>query len=276
MFSIKKRNGKLFKFFLGFSAVLLLVGILNIFSDQVRNSFYKLTYPVEKIFWRAGDNASVFLASISGTKELREENQLLKLENQRLLSEIYLLQCNQGATQAEIELSDISKQLGISTVLTTVIGLDASQDIVSIDKGSDSGIAEGMAVINQQGVLFGKIIKAYRDFSKVMLLSSKNSVLDVKIQQDEATGTVINGAVKGRGGLSVYLDLVPVDAQVKTGQVLITSSLEGDFPKGLLVGKVTQVYKDDQKPFLQAGVEPFFNIKNAENLFVVTNYKNVD
>jgi len=130
-----------------------------------------------------------------------------------------------------------------------------------------------MAVISQHNVLFGKVLKVYEDFSKVMLLSNKSSVIDVRVQQDDPEGTPINGAIKGRGGLAVYLDLVPIDEEISEGDILVTSALEGTFPKDLLVGKVVEKYKDDQKPFQQAWVEPFFDIKNTDNLFVVTGYK---
>lgn len=107
-----------------------------------------------------------------------------------------------------------------------------------------------------------------------MLISSKSSVIDVRVQQDpEGTPPIINGVVKGSGFLGVYLDLVPTDQEIKEQDILITSALEGLFPKDLLVGKVTKNYKNDQKPFQQAQVEPFFNIKNTDNLLVITDYK---
>jgi rod shape-determining protein MreC len=270
--STNKKN-TLHKFFLSATILFIFIIILNIFSGQIRNAFYNINYPVEKIFWRAGESTSVFFTTVLGTKNLKEEIKNLKEENQKLLSEISSLQCNQAKSQTEAEFFSISQQLGLTTVLSGVIGLDSQQDIVSIDKGSANGILEGMALINQQGVLFGKVIKVYQNFSKVMLLSNKSSILDVKIQQDDLAKPIINGVVKGKGGLAIYLDLVPTDAEIKSGEVLVTSSLEGLFPKGLLVGKIIQDYKDDQKPFQQASVEPFFNIKNAENLFIITGYK---
>lgn len=270
---INKKNSLLSRSFIVVVILFIFVGLLNIFSSQVKNTFYNFSFPFEKIFWRAGDSTSVFFATITGTKNLKEENQTLKTENQKLLAEISSLQCNQVKGQTEAEFSKISQQLGLTTVLSSVIGLDSQQDIISLDKGSVNGILEGMAVINQQGALFGKVTKVYKNFSKVMLLSNKTSVLDVKIQQDDVTKPVINGVVKGKGGLAIYLDLVPTDTEIKIKDVLVTSSLEGTFPKGLLVGKVIQDYKDDQKPFQQAEVDPFFNIKNAENLFIITSYK---
>ena len=163
-----------------------------------------------------------------------------------------------------------------------VTGLD-DQDIITINKGSDSGIAKGMPVINEQSVLFGKVLKVYKNFSQVMLISNSDSVIDVTVmpsffsgsndsgwQTDNLLG--INGVVKGSGNLSSYLDLVPVDDNLNVGDKIITSSLEGTFPKGLLVGEISKVEKNDQSPHQKAQVNLLFNL-STDNLFVILNYK---
>jgi len=277
-FSIKvllnKKNGVFLKILIGVIILSVLICILNLFQRQVKNTFYIISEPVEKTFSMAADNTSVFFASLLGKKGLVQENEELKKENQKLLSEISLLQDDERKNQMT---ADILGLKDMKLLLAGIIGLDSQQDIISIDKGSTSGVLEGMAVINQQEVLFGKVIKVFNSFSKVMLISSKSSVIDVRVQQDDPEGTptkpVINGVVKGSGFLGVYLDLVPTDQEIKEQDILITSALEGIFPKDLLVGKVTKNYKNDQKPFQQAQVKPFFNIKNTDNLLVITDYK---
>src|SRR5207237_1162769 len=103
--------------------------------------------------------------------------------------------------------------------------------------------------------------------------SAKTSVVDVKIQQGDITKNLIHGALKGGGNFSIYLDLVDSDSDIKEGDVLVTSALEGIFPPDLLIGKITSSDKNDIKPFQTAKVQPFFDIKNIDNLFVITNYK---
>ena len=67
--------------------------------------------------------------------------------------------------------------------------------------------------------------------------------------------------------------VLTIDNNINEGDVLITSALEKTFPKGLLIGKVVKIQKNDQKPFQQAEVKPFFNLNGLDNLFVITNYK---
>ena len=118
-----------------------------------------------------------------------------------------------------------------------------------------------------------KIFKVYKNFSKIMLVSNKNSVLDIKMQKDDTISPPIYGVVRGKGDFTAILDIVPLDREIKNGDILITSSLEGTFPKDLLVGKITDVRKDDLKPFQIANIELFFNLKQTDKLFVITNYK---
>ena len=112
-----------------------------------------------------------------------------------------------------------------------------------------------------------------------MLVSNKNSVVNVKILQSPPTQAVdaappeIDGVVKGSGGLNAYLDLIPISSTINPEDVLVTSAIEKSFPKDLLVGKIIQKQKNDQKPFQQAQISLFLNVKTADNLFVITNYK---
>jgi rod shape-determining protein MreC len=268
---LNKKNSVLLKFLIGAAALLFFLAILNFFNAGIKNVFYILSSPIEKTFWSAGESASGFLSSLSNAGFLSKENESLKNENQKLLSEIVYLQAITNANQAQSEASLACQNASFEMLMAGVVGSD-SQDMLSINKGSNDGILEGMPVINQQNVLFGKIFKVYKNFSEVMLISNKNSVINVEIQQSDATKPEIEGVVKGKGGLDIYLDLIPIDDTISQNDVLITSALEGTFPKNLLVGKIVKVEKNDQNPHQQAEVQPFFNI-SADNLFVITNYK---
>ena len=292
-FTNKKRRGWL-KILLGLAILLGLVFALSVFSSQIKNSFFTLSSPLQKNFLDAGKSSGNWLGSLLSATSLQRENEDLKKENQKLLSKISTLQSIQEGNQALSTISATCQNQNFSTVMAGVTGLAGNEDILTINKGSDDGIKEGMPVIDQYNVLYGKILKVYKNFSQIMLISNKNSIINVQTQQNNAeiatgidnateaepaktkteTNSTINGIVKGSGGLSIYLDLVPVDDQINSGEILITSSLEQTFPKNILIGKIAEIQKNDQKPFQQAKIDPFFNLDNIENLFVITNYKN--
>lgn len=272
--SINKRNNLLLKSLSGIAVLFIFIFTLNFFSLQIKNYFYALSSPVQKAFFTAGGAVSGYLRPVFNAGKLAKENENLKNENQKLLSLISLLQAVEKGNRALIDISQSFKDKNFTTIMAGIYGLD-EQDIVSINKGKADGILEGMPVINQQGVLFGKVFKVYKDFSKVMLISNKDSVISVKVQRNSADlpDSEINGVLRGKGGFAVYLDLVLIDEQINEGDILITSVLEKSFPNNLLVGKITKKEKNDQKPFQQAQVEPFFDLENINNLFVITNYK---
>lgn len=270
--SINKKNSLWFKFLIGAVALLFFIAILNFFSSEIKNTFYSLSYPFQKTFWSAGESSSGFLGSIFQAGSLAKENDNLKSENQKLYAEVASLQSVVNGNQAQSNVSLTCQNSGFKLLMAGVIGLEG-QDVLSINKGSADGISEGMPVISQQNVLFGKILKVYKNFSQVMLISNKNSIVNVKVQQEDITKPEIDGVVKGSGGLGAYLDLVPVDSKINPQDVLVTSAIEGSFPKDLLVGKIVQINKNDQKPFQQAQISLFFDVKSADNLFVITNYK---
>ncbi len=271
---IKKENLLLKKIITGAVILFLLIVFLNIFQRQIRNSFYLISYPISSFFQKTGSKISLFSESFLNAKELKNENNELRNDNQKLLSEVSLLQGYLRENLASKEILDNNKSNNFNIVLAKNIGLDISNDFILLDKGLDDGISENMPVISSQKVLYGKIFKVYKNFSQVMLISNKNSVLNVKISQNnEPTKTLINGAVKGRGNLSIYLDLIPFDAEIKEGDTLTTSALDGIFPRDFLVGKITIKNKNDLKPFQTAEVQTFFDAKNIENLFIITDYK---
>jgi len=280
--SLNKKNNFWIKFLICSIAVLLIAGIFNFFSGPIKSGFYTISYPAQSVFWGAGESCASFFDSVFGAGSISQKNKKLEEENQKLLSQVISLKSILNGNEAQSAISLACQNAGFDMVMAGVTGLD-DQDIITINKGSDSGIAKGMPVINEQSVLFGKVLKVYKNFSQVMLISNSDSVIDVTVmpsffsgsndsgwQTDNLLG--INGVVKGSGNLSSYLDLVPVDDNLNVGDKIITSSLEGTFPKGLLVGEISKVEKNDQSPHQKAQVNLLFNL-STDNLFVILNYK---
>ena len=279
-FSVKRKNNWLLKSGIVLVILIVVIFVLNIFISPLKNNFFKLSLPLQNIFWSAGKSSSLFLGSLFNGASLFNENCLLKEQNQKLLSQVVLLQSIEQGNKAQSTISQTCQNSGFKFVMAGVSGLDGD-DILSINKGLEDGLLEGMPVVNEQNVLFGKIYRVYKNYSKVMLISNKNSIVNVKVQtivgQDSDNNTTIikevDGVVKGTGGLTAYLDLIPISNEIKIEDILVTSAIDKSFPKDLLVGSIVEISKNDQKPFQQAKIDLFSDIKTADNLFVITNYK---
>ncbi|MEK7540927.1 MAG: rod shape-determining protein MreC [Patescibacteria group bacterium] len=270
---LTKRNTTLPKILIGVVIFVIFIGVLNLFQKQLKNFFYFVSEPLQKTFWKAGNSTSNLLGLFSKFSNLTKENEELNIRNQELLGEIISLQQVKTENLALQEIVGNNQNKEFKLITTDAMGIDGEQDFILIDRGLEDGISENMPVINAQKVLFGKIFKVYKNFSKVMLISNRNSVLDAKIQKDDTLSPPIYGAIRGEGNLTSVFDLVPLDYEIKNNDILITSSLEGAFPRGLLIGKVTEVNRDDLKPFQTAKIELFFNLKQIDKLFIISDYK---
>jgi len=257
--------------------------VLNLtsFSKEVKNFFYLISSPIQKTLWRAGNNLSDFFEAISEIEKLKKENEELLLENQALIAENASLKELKKENEVLREALEIGLEKEFKLVLAEVIGKDISQDVLLINKGSKDGILKDFPVITQQKSLIGKCGEVYENFSKVILISNKESSFDAKIigSQNSSEADLggdddndIQGLVKGKGNLKLFLDLIPQEKEINEGNLVVTTTLGGIFPRGLLVGEIKKVLKSDIQPWQGAEIEPAFDIKELETLFILINF----
>ncbi len=247
-------------------SVLIIVS-LNFFVKPVKELFYFISSPIQKTFLRMGDIISNFSGTIFEIQNLKKENEKLSLKNQELLSENSQLKELKNENDILREALNLNLQKDFGLEIAEVISRDAFQDFILINMGEKSGLKKGMPVLAQGKVILGKISEVYDNFSKVMLISDKSSSFDAKIQDSD-----IYGVVKGEGNYLVIFDLIPQDKEIKQGDLVITSSLGGIFPKGLLVGEIKEVKKSDVTPYQKADLQPFFYPSNLETVFIITSF----
>lgn len=262
----KKAKPRKIKILIGI-ILILFVFSLNFYQQQVRNFFYIISEPVQKFLWQLGDKMSIFFESIYQAQKIKKESEKLKLKYQQLLAEITYLKEIKKENEILREALNLGLEKEFKLLLAEIIGKDVSQDFILINKGRKDGIKNDLPVITHHRVLVGKISKVYEKFSKVELLSNKESSLNVEIADKD-----ILGLVRGRGNLKILLDLVSQDKDLKEGDLIITSSFNDQYPKGLLIGLVSKIKKRDIEPFQQAEIVPLFDLKKTRNLFIITNF----
>lgn len=258
------RRNKLFISF--FIAVLILLFFANVFQSQVKPFFYSISNPFQKFFWQIGNNCSNFLSAIVWVNHLKEENNDFYYRNQELLYKIAVLEQSEKENEQLKKALDIELDKEFNLEFIQLIGKDISQDFILIDKGAKDGMAKDMPVISSQKVLLGKISEVYDNYSKVMLISHKDCSFDAKIE-----GKDISGIIRGKGGLEIFLDLIPQNADISENDTVVSSNLAGFFPANLIIGKVSKAKRNDVDAFQQADISPAFDIKNINYFFVITN-----
>lgn len=262
MRSFSKKNKIFFIIIIG----LFIVFSLNFFQKEVREFFYLISSPIQKTFWQTGLKISNFFEMIAEVKNLKTENQELKLKVQKLLAENKSLRELRKENQNLRRALELGLEKDFKLNWAEVVAKDINEDILLIDQGWKDGIAFNQPVITAEKVLLGRISEVYENFSKVILISNKKSSFDAKISERG-----ISGLVNGKGGGKVSLDLIPQNQEISKGDLLITTSLGGIYPSGLLVGLVAKAEKSDVKPFQEITVSPFFNLTDLENVFIIIN-----
>jgi len=251
-----------------FIAVFIIIAVIiaaNFFQKNIKSFFYSFSQPIQKNLWAAGKSSSDFFASIFNAGNLKKENDNLNFKNQELLANISRLEELQKENENLKCALGVNLQNDFKVNMAQIVGKDISQDFILLDKGAKDGISKAMPVITAQKVLVGKISDVYDNFSKVLLISSKESSFDAQIRERE-----VSGIIRGKGNLKIFFDLIPQDKEISAGDIVVSSSLAGFFPSDLLVGRITSVKRNNVEAFQQAELNTEFDINQLANLFIIT------
>lgn len=193
-------------------------------------------------------------------------------ENVRLRADIrtlnrQILERNEAylANQRLKNLLDMKESIAEPTVAATVIGEDVTSwfRTLVIDRGSSSGVREGMAVVSADGIV-GQTVKVSASTARVLLLTDHASGISATIQRSRA-----RGVVKGKGEMLCTLEFSTREEDVKVGDTVISSGLGGVFLKGLPVGEVTMVKRGEYGIFQTVSIRPSVNLAHLEEVLVV-------
>ena len=200
-----------------------------------------------------------FLASVA------EENELLRREAQKTFELTHRNEELQQANNRLRQLFDLGQELQRPSVAAQVVGKDPSPwfQSVLIDKGREDGVEIGFPVINPQGVV-GIIVEATSHYAKVMLITDPNSAVDAVVQKSRARGII-------KGGTSGYcvFNYVLRKHDLKTGESVVTSGMDGVFPKGTPIGEVAEIVKKEAGIFQDVTVTPFVDFERLEEVLIV-------
>lgn len=197
----------------------------------------------------------------------------VRRDNERMKAELALMKTNQSRLiELETEnrhltdLLDLKEVLGGDSVAANVIASDANglARTLVIGEGTSSGLRTGMAVLSFQGVV-GKIIATCARSSRVLLIDDHNSALDTFDQRTRARG-IVAGVVDD--GLT--MKYVERSEDVHPGDVVVTSGLDGIFPRGLLIGTIKSVSGEGPGMFLNVSIAPAVDFRGLEQVLVVT------
>jgi rod shape-determining protein MreC len=264
LLDIRQRTGYLF--------VALTVGHIVLISAQVSTNrgvplLEEVTFgafaEVQRIASTAIGGMRTSWADYVALQEVRSENARLREEVARLRVGLQQERALAQRARSLEEMLELRANVELATVAATVIAGGASPDFrtITIDKGVADRLRTNMAVIVPGGVV-GRIVTPTRRASKVQLLIDRNAAAGALIERSRA-----HGVVEGTGG-GLRMNYVSGQADVQVGDTVVTSGIDGIYPKGLVIGQIESVERGSAG-FGTIVVRPVVDSSSVEAVLVV-------
>ncbi|AZR73287.1 rod shape-determining protein MreC [Anoxybacter fermentans] len=242
-------------------------------TSFLESFLYQLLRPFQKIVANVHNSVNDYWILITNLKEIKEENERLTHRIQEL--EFKLAEYNKIRLENERlrKLLAFKELVPFKMVGAKVIGITPNnwiQDLI-IDRGSKDGIKNKMPVITYNGALVGQISQVTANTARVTLLTDVNFVVGGRVQREDSRAI---GIIRGQADKKNFaiMDQIAWDAEIKEGDLVITSGLTSNFPMGIPIGRVTRVKQENFGLIQQAEIELFMSLTPIEEVLVITDF----
>lgn len=217
------------------------------------------------------------LASAWPARTEKLERQALEAEISSLKEEVARLNVSNSRCQdIAAENTKLRGQLNFSqtsvwrSILADIIARESPaageerRDLV-IDKGSQDGLRPGLAVISETGAVVGKVVETKSTTAKICLTVSPDCQLAASVQNSSRTQGLTNGDL----GLTVKMEYIPQLEEIAVSDLVVTSGLGGDIPRGLVIGRISSVSSENNDVWQSATIEPLIDFNDLTVVGVV-------
>lgn len=250
-------------------AVILVVSFLSAGTDTwFGRAAESVMQTVQKPFSAAGNGVQKALYRVTHSKELEEENALLKEKVSSLEAELRNSKIVENDLEKLENLRDFLQDNELTdyeVVTTRVTALDRSNwfSAITIGAGTKDGVRKNDIVVSADG-LVGRVVEVTASGAKVLCAIHDSQNVSFRILRDLDILGVAKG--DGEGNLSGYL--LSTEALMKVGDVCVTSGM-GLYPEGIPVGTVTTRHQDEDSRLIYVTIEPFVDFSKLETVSVI-------
>lgn len=248
------------------SAVLLIIEANTRLLDPVRSGIGAAIGPVyfvaDSPYLLSEELADLFSTRIKLLNRVEQLDHRV-LELSRVSQQFLAMQAENKRLR---ELLGSRSRLSGEVLIAELVGVipGAERHRVVIDKGTVDGVSVGKSVIDADG-LFGQVIETSPFTSIVLLISDTTHAVPVEVNRNN-----VRAIAAGTGTYDVLeLETVPKSADIRQGDLLVSSGLGGRFPRGYPVGTVTSVAKDPIAAFAHITVAPASALDRSRHVLVV-------
>lgn len=240
-------------FFVSLALLLMVLDARFRYVESVRQVVALAAYPIQRVAMAPVDLFHAVANYFGSTAALQEENAAIKTKQLRVAPELLQLEALKEENNQLRRLFDAQERTPLKSVLAEILfaGRDPFSRKVVIDKGSQSGIQAGQPVIDDVGVI-GQVTRVYLLMSEVTLLSDKDQAIPLQVLRNGLRAVAYGGA---EGGM-LDLRFMAANADVRNGDTLVTSGIDGTYPPGLPVATVARIERDAAYAFAKITLTP--------------------
>jgi rod shape-determining protein MreC len=198
-------------------------------------------------------------------RQIGQENETLKQRVSQLEVALQRERALAGQSRLLQDLLDLKKETGLATTPAAVIASGASPEFrtMTLDKGSSQGLGADMAVIAPAGIV-GRVILPTPRAAKVQLITDRNAAVAGLVERTRDQGVAV-----GTGGDRLRFEYVSGTADLKAGDRVVTSGIDGIYPKGFVIGQIESIERSAGE-FSNVLIRPAVDLSALEAVLVVT------
>lgn len=232
---------------------------------QIHAALATLVYPVQLVvdaphalFIWAGDKLATHSALMTENAQLKSQLLQANVNLQTLAS---LEQENQRLRNLMQATAQMGGRISVAVILSA--DLDPFRHLIVIDKGTHDGVYEGQTVLDAYGIV-GQVTRADPLASEVTLVSDPGQAIQVEVNR-----TGLRTLATGTADLiQLSLPYVTNNADIKQGDLLVSSGLGGHYPQGYPVGVITQFDRDPAEPFAHVSARTAADLNHGHEVLL--------
>ncbi len=234
--------------------------------DTIRSALSYIVYPIQYLVSLPGATGEWFSDGFSTRRSLQEENRDLRAQQLFLQSQLLKLEALEAENDRLRQLLDSSAAISQPVLIAELLAVDMapfSRQVV-LNKGSRHHVREGQPIVDAAGVM-GQVVKVTPRTSTVMLITDPSHAVPIEVNRNG-----LRAIAQGIGDANrLELSLLPRNADIKEGDLLVTSGLDGRFPPGYPVARVTTVERALDTPFARVSAEPVAQLDSTRVVLLV-------
>lgn len=271
---------KLLKNKLAVTIIVLSVSFLGLIVYTVKNENKNIIEsgagitlnPAQTIVYKITDKVKETLDFFLNFSEIKAQNKELISKNQELENKLLTYSDLKAENDRLREVLNFTEERdNYNYIACDIIGYSGGNflDGYIVNKGKNENIQKGMVVIAAQG-LVGQVTSVGENWSIVQSLVNENIAVSVMVESTrDATGYLKGFKDSQNRNLAKVYDL-PMDSEVKEGDIIMTSGVGMLYPKEIKIGEVISVEEDKVKVMKSAVVKPYVDFNKLEELFIVS------